>query len=235
MKVEVIETLESSSRMKNPKKEDRVVIFGNAEIAQVAYVYLQKDSSHEVAGFTVHSQFIKEKQIFGLPVVPFETVQETHPPNEYKMYVAIGYRDLNKARERIYLESKRKGYELITYISSKAIQWGEIQVGDNCFIFEGNVIQPFVRIGSNVIIWSGNHIGHHASIGDHCFIASHVVISGAARIGSHCFIGVNATIRDHIAIADDCIIGAGALVMHDTKHGEIYAATPTEPRGRKEV
>lgn len=69
-------------------------------------------------------------------------------------------------------------------------------MGDNCFVFENQTIQPFVKIGNDVIIWSGNHIGHHSMIGDHCFISSHVVISGNVKIEPYCFLGVNSSIRD---------------------------------------
>jgi sugar O-acyltransferase (sialic acid O-acetyltransferase NeuD family) len=123
---------------------------------------------------------------------------------------------------------KSKGYKLITYINSKATHWGEIEVGDNCFIFEGNVIQPFVKIGNDVIMWSGNHIGHDSSIGDHCFIASHAVISGNVRIGPYCFIGVNATFRDGIIVAPECIIGAGALILKDTIEKGVYKGHKSE-------
>lgn len=215
-------------------KKEKLLIFGNGEFAEVACVYLQKDSPYNVVGFTVHSDHMGDSHLLGLPVVPFETVQETYPPDEYKMFVAIAYRDLNRVRARVYHESKAKGYPLVSYLSSKATNWGELKIGDNCFIFENNVIQPFVTIGNDVIIWSGNHIGHHSSIGDHSFVASHVVISGRARIGSYCFIGVNATIRDHIAVSDDCIIGAGSLIMRDTKKGEVYTAVPTQPRPPRE-
>ena len=54
-------------------------------------------------------------------------------------------------------------------------------MGDNCFIFEDNTVQPFVTLGNNLVLWSGNHIGHHSTLRDHCFISSHVVISGFCR------------------------------------------------------
>lgn len=211
-------------------KREKLLIFGNGEFGEVACMYLQKDSPYEVAAFTAHSEHIRDRRLLGLPVIPFETVQETHPPKEYKMFVAIAYRDLNRVRARIYHETKAKGYTLISYVSSKTNHWDDLRIGDNCFIFENNVIQPYVTIGNDVILWSGNHIGHHSTIGDHSFVASHAVISGRVRIGSYCFIGVNATIRDHIVVSDECTIGAGALVMKDTKKGEVYAATSTKPR-----
>lgn len=206
----------------------KVVIFGTGGFGRIASVYLSKDSAYDVAAFTVHERYIRERQLLGIDVVPFERIEQTHPPDRFAMLVAIGFKNLNKLRAEIYALCKSKGYELISYINSKATHWGEIELGDNCFIFENNVIQPFVKIGNDVIIWSGNHIGHDSSIGDHCFIASHAVISGNVKIGPYCFIGVNATLRDGITVAAECVIGAGAIILKDTKERGIYASRNTK-------
>jgi sugar O-acyltransferase (sialic acid O-acetyltransferase NeuD family) len=207
-----------------------VVLFGTGDFAQVAREYLRDDSPHDVVAFTVHEQYIEEPELRGLPVVPFERIEETHPPSSYAMFVAVGFSGVNRTRRDLYDECRRKGYELITYVSSQAMRSAEVDVGDNCFVFEANVLQPFVRIGSNVIVWSGNHIGHHASIGDHCFIASHAVISGNVTIGEETFVGVNATFRDGVSVAPRNVIGAGALIMKDTEEGAVYSTRGTEPR-----
>jgi sugar O-acyltransferase (sialic acid O-acetyltransferase NeuD family) len=209
-------------------KKCKVLIFGAGSFAEVVYYYLTKDSPFEVVAFTVDEKYITEKEKFGLPVVPFEKIEDVYPPDKFKMFVAIAYRNLNKIRAHKYREAKEKGYELISYICSKAIVWDNVEVGDNCFIFEANVIQPFVKIGNDVIIWSGNHIGHHTTIGDHCFIASHAVISGHVKIEPYCFLGVNATIRDGITIAKECLIGADALIIKDTQERGVYAGHPAK-------
>ncbi len=205
-----------------------VVLFGTGDFAQVAYVYLTQDSPYKVVAFTAHREFITDSSILGIEVVPFEEIEQRFPPSEYAMFIAIGFKKVNRVRTHMYNLCKAKGYELITYINSKATHWGHIEVGDNCFIFENNVIQPFVKIGNNVIIWSGNHIGHHSLIGNNCFIASHVVISGKVTIGDGCFIGVNATFRDSITVAPECVIGAGAIVLKDTAEKEVYKTTQSE-------
>jgi sugar O-acyltransferase (sialic acid O-acetyltransferase NeuD family) len=210
-----------------------VVLFGTGDFAQVACEYLRRDSPHEVVAFTVHEQYIGEGELLGVPVVPFERLVDSHPPSGCAMFVAVGFSGVNKTRRAMYEECKGKGYELISYVSSKAIHLGEVELGDNCFVFEANVIQPFVRIGSNVIIWSGNHIGHHSRLGDHCFIASHAVISGNVTIGEETFVGVNATFRDGVTVAPRCLIGAGALIMKDTEEGGVYSVRGTEPRDMK--
>jgi sugar O-acyltransferase (sialic acid O-acetyltransferase NeuD family) len=208
----------------------KVVIFGTGDLAQVAHFYLTHDSPYEIVAFTANRDYIKEDRVFNLPLVPFEEIEEKYPPNKFSMFIAIGYKGVNKLRARIYMKAKEKGYELISYINSKVIKWEDMEIGDNCFIFENQVIQPFVKIGSDVIIWSGNHIGHHSIIGDHCFITSHVVISGNVKIGPYCFIGINATLRDGITIGRECVIGAGSLILRDTKEREVYTAKSAELR-----
>lgn len=211
----------------------RIVVFGVGQLAEVAHFYLTHDSPHEVAAFTVDAEYQKADTHAGLPVVPFERVQDLYPPGEFQMFVPVSYRRRNKVREAKYNDAKSKGYELISYVSSRAVTWPGLVIGGNCFIFESNVIQPFVQIGDNVILWSGNHIGHHSHIGDHCFIASHVVVSGSVVIEPYCFLGVNATIRDGITIARECIIGAGSLILENTEPRGVYvgaAAAQARPR-----
>ena len=211
----------------------KVVIFGSGDFARIAERYLDLDSEHEVVAFTVHGDYIDREELSGRPVVPFEELVERHPPDETSLLVAIGFSTVNEGRAAVYDECKALGYELISYVSSKAMFSPDVPLGDNCFVFEANVVQPGVRIGSDVVLWSGNHIGHDVTIGDHCFVASQAVVSGNVTIGERCFLGVNATIRDGVTIAPRCVIGAGALIMKDTEEGGVYAVRGTEPRDVK--
>jgi len=212
-------------------KTKKAVIFGTASFAEIVQFYLSRDSEYEVAAFTATRDYFQKQSLFGFPLVPFDSVERRFPPGEYEMFIAVGYVHLNKTRERFYNEAKAKGYRLLTYVSSKATVWST-DIGDNCFIFEDNTIQPFVLIGNDVVIWSGNHIGHHSKIDDHCYITSHVVISGHCHIKSHTFIGVNATLRDNITVERENIIGAGALILHNTREREVYGGTGTEVLGK---
>lgn len=206
----------------------KVVIFGTGEIGQLAHFYFTHDSSYKIAAFTADADYVTDNELLGLSVVSFEEIEKRYPPDKFDMFVALSYRNNNKLRAQKCTEAKEKGYKLISYICSKSALWGDTKVGDNCFIFENQTIQPFVKIGNNVIIWSGNHIGHHSSIGDHCFVSSHVVISGHVKIEPYCFLGVNSTIRDGITIARECIIGAGAVIVKDTVEKGVYVGKAAE-------
>ena len=205
-----------------------LVIFGAGDIAQLAHFYFCTDSNYEVVAFTVDAAYLSVTEFCGLPVVPFEELPSRYLPDTHEMFIALGYSKLNEVRKEKYLAGKAFGYRLASYISSHATVLNEGRIGDNCFIFEDNTIQPFATIGNNVTLWSGNHIGHHSSIHDHCFIASHVVISGGVEIGESCFIGVNATLRDHIKVGPKCVIGAGALLLADAEPEGVYIGQATE-------
>jgi sugar O-acyltransferase (sialic acid O-acetyltransferase NeuD family) len=211
----------------------KVVIFGVGDFARVAQTYLASDSPHEVVAFAVNERYIEAPELRGVPVVPFEGIEQSHPAGEFGMFVAIGFSRVNEARREVYEQCKELGYEMVSYLHSSVNRWEENSIGDNTFIFEENVVQPFVSIGSDTILWSGNHIGHDVTIGDHCFIASHAVISGNTKIGEGCFVGVNATFRDGITVAPRCIIGAGALVMKDTSEGDVIAPRADKPLEKK--
>ena len=205
-----------------------LVIFGTGDIAQLAHYYFGRESEYEVAAFTIDAAFLKEDRFGGLPVVAFEEISTTFPPATHSMFIALSYSKLNALRKNKYLAAKGTGYRLASFVSARASVLNEGRIGDNCFIFEGNTIQPFATIGANVTLWSGNHIGHHSTIRDHCFIASHVVVSGGVEIGEQCFVGVNATLRDHIKIGERCVIGAGALLLSDAAPDGVYLGQATE-------
>jgi len=210
----------------------QAVIFGTGSFGELAHFYLEHDSDYEVAAFSVDDDKLRAgdapREFRGRPVVAFEELADHYPPGDTDMFVAVGYRDLNQIRARVYREAKERGYTLLTYVSSKCTCWTDA-IGDNCFIFEDNTIQPFVRIGNNTILWSGNHIGHHSTVGNHVFIASHVVVCGHVTIGDYSFLGVNATIRDDIAIGEHCVVGAGALVMKRARDRQVFIADRTKP------
>lgn len=202
----------------------QLIIFGTGDIAQIANDYFERDSDYEIACFCVDNAYRKGNTYLNRPLVDFERIEEVYPPNEFDLFVALSYAEMNKLRERKFNEAIAKGYYLPNYVSPKCNFLSKFNCGMNCFILEDNTIQPYVRIGDNVTIWSGNHIGHHSVIESHNFISSHVVISGHCHIESNCFLGVNSTLAHQVRIATECIIGAGAVISKSTDSQGVYVA-----------
>ncbi|MEQ8953151.1 MAG: acetyltransferase [Gammaproteobacteria bacterium] len=203
-----------------------VVIFGLNANSRLAHYYLCGDSPHQPVAFTAHREYLGEgKTLCGLPVVPFEDIEQHYPPGQVKFIAPLTAIEMNRVRARVFLEIKEKGYGFISYISSHAtVLTGDI--GENCFILEDNTIQPFVKIGDNTILWSGNHIGHHSTIGNNVFIASHAVVSGFCNLGDNTFVGVNATIRDGISVGEGAFIAMAASLAQDAEPWCAYAGVP---------
>jgi sugar O-acyltransferase (sialic acid O-acetyltransferase NeuD family) len=205
----------------------RVIVFGLRDFASLAHFYLRHDSEHEVVAFTVTRDHIPDEVFFeGKPVVPFENLETLYPPGQFQFFAPLSHRKMNRLREGIYKQAKEKGYQCLSYVSSRATVFPNTPIGENCFILEDNTIQPFTTIGNNVVLWSGNHIGHHSVIGDHTLFTSHVVLSGHCTVGNNCFFGVNATIRDNLCLREGTLVAMGSCVMTDTEAWGVYKGNP---------
>lgn len=211
------------------EKTMKLVIIGAGEFGEIAYEYFTADSDYAVCAFAVEKEYLREDQLFGLPIIALEDLPEKYPNQSYDVFVAVTYPKLNRERTRLYNICKQYGYKCASYISSRAFVWSNVSIGENVFIFENNVIQYHAKIGNNVILWSGNHIGHRSVIEDNCWLTSHDVISGFCRVGRNSFIGVNVTVGDRVTIAEDTVLGAGSVTVKDlSDKGAVYIGSPAK-------
>jgi len=206
-----------------------IIIIGDGEFGDIAYEYFTDDSSYNVVAFAVEKNFYKKKTFHNIPVIFFEDIKNKYPPSSFKLFIAISSTKLNSVRRRLFQEAKKMGYTCVSYFSSHSFISKSVSIGENVFIFEGNVIQSNVQIGDNCILWSGNHIGHRSIIKNHIFISSHCVVSGFCIIDDNCFLGVNATIADNVKVSTNNIIGAGALILRNTVKNQIYKGNESMP------
>lgn len=209
-------------------KTKRLIVVGDSAFAEVAFEYFEGDSDYTVVAFAVEREFLKRDELFGLPVVAFEDIEDHYDPATHEVYVATVYTQLNRLRTRLAALAKSKGYRLASYVSSRAFVWRNVELGEHCFIFEDNTLQPFVKLEDNVVMWSGNHIGHHTVVRRNCFISSHVVISGFCDIGENCFLGVNSTVSNNVSIGRDNWVGPASVVMRDTQPGDFFSTRSSE-------
>ena len=202
----------------------KLVIVGDSLFAEIAHEYFEHDSPYEVVAFSVERPYLRRDEFRGLPVVAFDELERRFSPDEHSVFVALTYVQVNRVRTRLADAAAELGYPLASYVSSRAFVWRNVELGEHCFIFEDNTVQPFVAIGRNCVLWSGNHIGHHSRIRDNVFIASHAVISGSVDVHDNCFIGVNATLVNDITIGRDTWIGPSVTITRD-----VDAATVWQP------
>lgn len=191
-----------------------VVVFGAGQIAEVAKVYIEAHGPDRIVGFTVDGAFKQSDSFGGLPLVAWEDLESHFPPGTVKLLGPLSYRRLNDFRRDRHQEGKARGYGFTSFIHPDCHIY-TAAIGENAFILEGNVIQPFVRIGDGVMMWSGNHIGHHTVLGDYCFVASQVGIGGAATIGDGCFLGGKVGIEAGVTIGRQCFLDTATFIKAD--------------------
>ena len=201
-----------------------VIVYGTSDVSQLAAFYLENDADRIVWGFCVDEEYLDERIVHGRAVTSFEAISDV--PDRFDLFIPLYDNKLREQKARL---AKEKGFNLISYVSSKATIWSP--VGENCFIMEDNTIQPFVEIGNNVIMWSGNHIGHHSIIKDNVLFSSHVVLSGHCTVESYCWLGVNSTIRDHITLSEGTFVAMSAMITKDTKPYKKYMGAPAKEYG----
>jgi sugar O-acyltransferase (sialic acid O-acetyltransferase NeuD family) len=207
----------------------QIVLFGTGKIAEVLLYCFRHHSDCEVVACTANRSFLSGGTWQGLPAIAFEEVEQRYPPEQYGMFIAVGYHELNALRARKYAEAKAKGYTLVSYVHPESGLPRDCEHGDNCFIMNNVMIHPRVRLGNDVFVWSGAMIGHHSTIGDHCWLTSCANISGVVTVGRSCFFAVNATVGHNVVIGDECFFGANALVTKCTENRQVFLAESTKP------
>jgi len=219
--------MRSTSDTVNRVQRNQVVVFGTGRIAELACFYLTHDSDLEVAGFVIDDEYLSFSSFCGLPVVTLSRASLEFPPVKFSMFVAVSYSDMNQHRSAKCEWARGLGYELVSYVSSRATTFGDLTHGDNCLILEDNTIQPFAKLGNNVFLWSGNHIGHHSVVEDNVFVSSHCVISGNCRIGHHSFLGVNSSVQNNVEVGARCFVGPHSLVRHNLAPESVLITSST--------
>lgn len=204
----------------------KVIIFGVGENAQLLKYYLENDvnykDEYKVEAFTLDKDYIKEEIFMGLPLIPFEEIEKYYTPKDFYCFVAVGYKNMNELRAKKLFQVKEKGFKTMNYISSKACTYNDLEIGENNFIMDSQVIQPFVKIGNNNVFYGGGVISHHSTIGNNCFFGAGVVIAGGTIIKDNCFIGVNSIISGKVTVEHKTFVSAGGRISKNTKQKGVY-------------
>lgn len=212
-----------------------VVIYGTGGLSSLVWYCLTHDSAYRVVAFTVDEAEMQAPTHHRLPVVPFQSLAERYPPTRVRLMIPVGYDSINGVRLDLYRAAKAAGYGFVSYVSSRASTWPDLQVGENSLIHEHAVIQPFARVGDNVIIRSGARISHHCEVADHAYVADGVTLGSEVSIGERAFVGAGAVLGDGLKIAERSFIGAGAVVLADTEADGVYLGNPARQTGRCSV
>lgn len=195
----------------------KVAVAGSGTSAEVLLAHLAEDDRFEatlvVADTPAESGTSCE--FYGLPVVSPEQFVHQGGLQTVGVFMAVGYRDLNRNREKFYRRLLAKGINFLSYVHPSAVVSRSAILGRGSIVLAGSVVEPLSRVGENSVIWTNCTIAHHATVGDHCWIAAGTIISGHAEICHNSFVGVGCTVTNRVTIREFSILGAGVKATQD--------------------
>lgn len=207
----------------------KIVLAGNAITAEILLAYLRRDTRYQLAGFTVDDEFVAQGSMSGYRTVGLSQAVVAFPPDTHHVVMAMGYNDLNRSRESMFVRLKAMGYGVETYIHPDALVYTDLPLGEGSVVLPGAVIEPSVLVGANTMVWCNVTLAHHSSVGDHCWVAAGTVVSGQAKVLHHTFLGVNSTVVNGVTVGEFNIVGADALISRDTKPQSVHLSRSAEP------
>ncbi|MBA3842023.1 MAG: acetyltransferase [Actinobacteria bacterium] len=204
-----------------------LVLIGAGELAHVALSLLRDVEGANPVGCAVDPMYVDGASLGDLPVVSLDEIELRFPSAAHEVLVCVGYRHVNRERERLIRNCEGRGYRLWSLIHPHAWVSPEAIVGAGCIVFPRVVIEPYSTVGKGVVLWSGSVVAHDCRVGEFGFLAPNATLGGRVALGARCFVGANATVRDSVTVGDDCVIGAGAVIKRDAFSGSVYPAFET--------
>lgn len=112
----------------------------------------------------------------------------------------------------------------------------KVNIGDNCVIMMGAVINIGAEIGKETMIDMNVVIGGRAQIGQNCHIGAGTVVAGVVEppsaqpvvIEDNVLTGANAVILEGVRIGRGSVVAAGAVVTSDVDPGSVAAGVPAK-------
>ncbi len=209
-------------------------IVGIGEYSSMMCRYFKNTEGKPVDAYTVPGEFIKEKELNGIPVIAAEELNSRFSPEQCRLIMGIGYRDMNQIKQKEFGRYKSLGYDFINYIHPTAIIEKDVVIGEGNNIFEGVIIQSGVSIGDANLIYGGALVAHDTTIGSFNSLSVKACVAGCTTVGNNCFLGANSTVRDHLNIADFTLVGAGVYAGKETEEFDVVVgARSTILEGRK--
>ncbi len=192
-----------------------LIICGNGDFARMLKYYVQTDGGRSVACFTVNREFVQDRTFCGLPLVPFEELATSYPPDSYEILMGVGYSKMNDVRKGLFRQCKEAGYDIASYIHSSCVVHTD-DIGEGNVLLENCLVYPFVCIGDGNLMWDHVVISHDCVVGDFNTFAGSSDLSGYVTVGNNCFLGKGCVVRNGTTIADYTLIGATAYAKGKT-------------------
>jgi tetrahydrodipicolinate N-acetyltransferase len=153
--------------------------------------------------------------------------------SKYKEHI-ISYRIENNRRNSAIPLADLSKYN--ARIEPGAIIRDLVEIGDNCVIMMGAVINIGAVIGERTMIDMNTVVGGRAIVGKNCHIGAGAVLAGVVEppsaepviIGDDVLIGANAVVLEGVKVGKGAVIAAGSIVVKDVESYTVVAGVPAK-------
>ncbi len=109
-----------------------------------------------------------------------------------------------------------------------------VEIGDNCVIMMGAVLNIGAVIGKNTMIDMNVVVGGRAVVGDSCHIGAGTVLAGVIEppsadpviVEDNVLIGANAVVLEGVKIGKGSVVAAGAVVVENVEPNSLMVGVP---------
>jgi len=111
-----------------------------------------------------------------------------------------------------------------------------VEIGDNCVIMMGAVLNIGAVIGKKTMIDMNVVVGGRAIVGKNCHIGAGSVLAGVVEppsatpvvIEDDVLIGANAVVLEGVRVCKGAVIAAGSVVVKDVEPNSVMAGVPAK-------
>ena len=130
--------------------------------------------------------------------------------------------------------AKNLGFGNGTSIYDSSFVFGEVVVGDNCWIGPFTIIDGSggLSIGNNCTISTGVHIYTHDNVLQTLSSAKLPISHAKVSIGNNTYVGPQSIISKNVTIGNFCVIAANSFVNKSFEDNSIVAGNPAKQIGQ---
>jgi tetrahydrodipicolinate N-acetyltransferase len=111
-----------------------------------------------------------------------------------------------------------------------------VEIGDNCVIMMGAVLNIGAVIGARTMIDMNVVIGGRAIVGKDSHIGAGTVLAGVIEppnanpviVGDNVLIGANAVVLEGVKVGNGAVVAAGSVVVKDVEENTVVAGVPAK-------
>jgi len=209
------------------QKNRKLIIYGDSSYAEMIAHYFQNDSVYDVVAFCVDRDYKTREEIDGHPIVALEDIAKHFSSENHYIFAAIGYKSV-RTHKKLFKKISQLSFPIASYVSSQAMVDSTCNVGVNCLILPGAILEPDVVIEENCYINSGAIVCHHSCVKAHSILASGSLVGGYTTIGESSLLGFNATVAELLELGEETLLGGGSLLLQNTDKYSMYVGSPAK-------